>query len=120
MAYDKTVIFEKSKKLIQQHNLFFIEDIVAFLPCDKTTFYKFFPPDSNELNEIKDLLEENKVNLKVKMRKKWSDSDNATLQMALMKIICTDEERKKLAMNYNESEVQVNTAPIVIDWTTKE
>ena len=29
-------------------------------------------------------------------------------------------DSEKLAMNYNESEVQVNTAPIVIDWTTKE
>ena len=41
MAYDRKKIFEQSKEVIVKHKLFFIEDIVAFLPCDKTTFYKF-------------------------------------------------------------------------------
>jgi len=45
----------------------------------------------------------NKVAQKVKMRKKWGDSDNATLQMALMKLISTDDERKRLAVSYVES-----------------
>ena len=42
MAYDKNKIFEQAKELIEKHKLFFVEDIVALLPCDKTTFYRFF------------------------------------------------------------------------------
>jgi len=39
---------------------------------------------------------------KITLRQKWYDSDNATLQMALMRLVCTDDERRKLAINYTE------------------
>jgi hypothetical protein len=104
MAYDRLKIFEQAKEVIVKHKLFFIEDIVAFLPCDKTTFYRFFEPDSNEYNELKGLLETNRVTLKVSMRSKWYTSNAPALQMALMKLIATPEELKKLSMQFIESE----------------
>ena len=104
MAYDKIKIFEQAKEVIVKHKLFFIEDIVAFLPCDKTTFYRFFEPESNEYNEIKGLLETNRVTLKVSMRSKWYTSNAPALQMALMKLIATPDELKKLSMQFIESE----------------
>lgn len=100
--YDRKKIFEQAKEMIVKHKLFFVEDIVAFLPCAKPTFYDFFPPDSNELNELKELLEEQRITIKTSMRSKWYKSDNATLQVSLMKLICTDEERKKLSMNHTD------------------
>lgn len=103
MAYDKEELYQKAKTAVTDNNLFFIEDLIAMLPCDKTTFYRLFEVKSNEYNTLKDLIEQNKINQKVKMRKKWGDSDNATLQMALMKLISTDEERKRLAVSYIES-----------------
>lgn len=104
MAYDKQKIFEQAKEMIVKHKLFFIEDIVAFLPCDKTTFYRFFEPESNDYNELKGLLETNRVELKVSMRSKWYKSNAPALQMALMKLIATPEELKKLSMQFIESE----------------
>jgi len=104
MAYDRIKIFEQAKEVIVKHKLFFIEDIVSFLPCSKPTFYDFFPPESNELNELKALLETNRVTLKVSMRSKWYTSNAPALQMALMKLIATPEELKKLSMQYVESE----------------
>ena len=103
MAYNTKELFEKAKDVIVKHKLFFIEDIVAFLPCSKPTFYEHFPIDSNEINELKELLEQNRTELKVSMRSKWYKSNAPALQMALMKLICTDEERKKLAMQYSEN-----------------
>jgi predicted DNA-binding transcriptional regulator AlpA len=102
MAYDKKKIFEQAKEVITKHKLFFIEDVVAFLPISKPTFYDYFKVDSNEFNELKEMLEANKMQIKVSMRKKWHDSENATLQMGLMKLICTNEERKKLSISYSE------------------
>jgi hypothetical protein len=102
MAYDKKKIFEQAKEMIVKHKLFFIEDIVAFLPCDKTTFYSFFKVESNELNELKGLLETNRIELKVSMRSKWYKSNAPALQMALMKLICTEDERKKLSMTQTD------------------
>jgi hypothetical protein len=90
--------------MIVKHKLFFIEDIVAFIPCDKTTFYRFFEPDSNEYNELKELLNQNRTELKVSMRSKWYKSNAPALQMALMKLIATPDELKKLSMQFVESE----------------
>lgn len=103
MAYNKTEIFETAKKKIGEHKLFFVEDIVAFLPISKKTFYEYFPVESDECNELKELLNQNKTELKVSMRSKWYKSNAPALQMALMKLICTEEERKKLAMQYSEN-----------------
>lgn len=102
MAYDKKKIFDQAKEMIVKHKLFFIEDIVAFLPCDKTTFYRFFEPESNEYNELKELLETNRVELKVSMRSKWYKSNAPALQMALMKLIASPEELRKLSMTYTD------------------
>jgi hypothetical protein len=104
MAYDKKKIFEQAKEAIVKHKLFFVEDIVAFLPCAKPTFYDFFPPDSNELNELKALLETNRTTLKVSMRSKWYTSNAPALQMALMKLIATPDELRKLSMNHQVTE----------------
>jgi hypothetical protein len=104
MAYDRVKIFEQAKEMIVKHKLFFVEDIVAFLPISKTTFYEFFPIDSHETNELKDLLETNRTELKVSMRSKWYKSNAPALQMALMKLIASPEELRKLAMNHVVSE----------------
>jgi hypothetical protein len=54
MAYDKSKIYQQAEEAIKKNNLFFIEDIVAFLPCSKQTFYEFFPPvNSDELRHLK-------------------------------------------------------------------
>jgi hypothetical protein len=118
MAYNKTLIYEQAKEMIVKHKLFFIEDIVAFLPISKPTFYEFFKIDSNEFNELKEMLETNRIEIKSSMRSKWYKSENATLQMALMKLICSDDERKKLSMNHTDITTngeKITNIPI-IEW----
>jgi len=102
MAYDRVKIFEQAKEMIVKHKLFFVDDIVAFLPISKQTFYDFFPVQSDQLDELKDLLETNRTELKVSMRSKWYKSNAPALQMALMKLISTPEELKKLSMNHTD------------------
>lgn len=102
MAYDKTKIFELAKAEILKRKLFFIEDVVAFLPIAKKTYYEYFPINGDESNELKDLLDINKIEIKSSMRSKWYKSTAPALQLALMKLICTDDERKRLAMTYTD------------------
>ena len=104
MAYDRKKIFEQAKDVIVKHKLFFIKDIVAFLPIAKKTFYEYFPLDSNESNELKELLEQNRVELKVSMRSKWYKSNSPALQMALMKLIANKDELRRLSMQYQNVE----------------
>ena len=103
MAYNTEDLFNRAMEQIKKHKLFFIEDIIAFLPCRKSTFYEHFPNDSDYYKRMFEELEQNRTELKVSMRSKWYKSNAPALQMALMKLICTDEERKKLAMQYSEN-----------------
>ena len=109
MAYKKKELLAKSLEVIQEKKLFFIEDVITLLPCSKPTFYDHFPVDSNELNQIKDELEKNRVAVKASMRNKWYNSSNPTLQVCLMKLICTDEERKRISNTYIEGSVDITT-----------
>jgi hypothetical protein len=115
MAYDRLKIYEQAKEAITKHNLFFIEDIVAFIPCNKDTFYRFFPTDSNEYDTLKGLLEENKIKTKSSIRAKLYKGNKAAELLALYKLICSDEERRALSMQHIESNVKTTTT--VIDWS---
>jgi len=100
MAYDTKILKQKAIEAIEKNKLIFVEDICAYIGIDKGTFYNHFPKDLNDFNELSEMLEKNKIALKVGMRKKWYDSDNATMQMALYKLCSTDVEHKKLQQNY--------------------
>lgn len=99
MAYDRDEIFQQAQAAIRDHNLFFIEDVVAFLPCGKTTFYEFFPVESNEMNTLKKMLEANKIRTKASIRNKLYKGKGGDL-IALYKMICTEDERRALSMSY--------------------
>ena len=102
--YDKDKLFEQAVEAIEKNNLFFIEDIVAWLPCSKATFYKYFPLDSDELNELKGMLEVNKIRTKSAIRAKLFRSKKAGELLALYRLICTPEERRMLNQSYLEVE----------------
>lgn len=113
MAYKKAQIFEQAKQVISEHNLFFIEDIVAWLPISKPTFYEYFPVDSNELNTLKNMVADNKIKTKSGIRAKLYKEKGTSL-IALYKMICTDDERKALSLTYQESKQEINATHAVI------
>jgi len=100
MAYNKEEIYKETLELIEEHKLYFIEDIVSFLPCSKQTFYDFYPIDSDEMDVIKKQLSKNKVNTKVQIRRKLEDGKSAAELLAMYKLIGTEEERKRLSSTY--------------------
>jgi len=100
MAYDRFKIFEQAKEMVVKHKLFFMDEVPDFLPCSRSTFYDFFPDGSDELDTLKSLISVNKTHIKTSMRSKWYKSDAPALQLALMKLIATPEELKKLSMNH--------------------
>jgi len=100
MAYDKNKLYQQAKEAIEKHNLFFIEDIVAFIPCSKPTFYEHFPLDSDELNDLKEMLEQNKIKTKSSIRAKLYKSEKAGELLALYRLIATPEEHRKLNQSY--------------------
>jgi len=100
MAYDTAILKEKAIEAIKKSNLIFVEDVCAYIGINKTTYYEHFQIDSNDSNELKDLIEKNKIKLKVDIRKMWYERKSDTGLMALYKLCSTAEEHKKLQQNY--------------------
>lgn len=114
---------EKLKKQVERvleenKQIVFIEEIISFLPCSKATFYKYFPHGSDFLNELNEKLDLNKVSKKAKLRGKWEDSDNATLNIALYKLLSNSKERNLLADRQEVKET--STRVVVKDQKDKE
>lgn len=97
MAYKKKELEKQSLEAIQKHNLFFIQDVVAFLPCNSATFYNH---ELEQLETIKEALAENRIKTKNGLRAKWYKNDNATTQIVLYKLLADDEELRKLNSQY--------------------
>ena len=99
MAYKTSELKRQALEAIDKHKLFHIEDVVAFIACKKTAFYDHFPNESNDRKDIDDAMTKVKVQIKSSMRGKWYNSNSAALQLALYKLIATNEERRALSMN---------------------
>lgn len=113
MGYNIKELEKQSLDAIEKYKLFFIEDVVAYLPCSRATFYNL---ELDKLDSIKSALTKVKTEIKVSMRSKWYKSENPTLQMGLMKLIASPEELKQLSMTHVESnnthEVSFNAADV--------
>lgn len=97
MAYSRKRLFEQAMQVIEERNLFFVEDLVAFLPCDRATFYRKFPQGCDECDTIKRALETNKVRTKSAIRHRLFNMDNPTALLALYRMIATPEERDAIS-----------------------
>ena len=106
MAYDKDELEKQALAAIKKNKLIFIDEVVSYLPCSKATFYNL---KLEQLDSIGDLLNENKVDEKVKLRKKWRETDNAALQTNLYKLCSSDEEQAILNPNKGETTVHVHS-----------
>ena len=105
MAYSRKKLQEEAVKAIKKNDLKFIEEVVECLPCSKNTFYQH---KLHEEDAISELLWENKVRLKAKLRKKWENSDNFNAEKHLYLLVGTEEERDIL----NSKPVQITNVNI--------
>ena len=112
MAYNTATLKKQALEAIEKHKLFFIEDVVAFLPCGKTAFYEHFANETNDRKDIDELLERNRIEVKTSMRSKWYKSEAPALQLSLYKLIATTDERNALSM----SKVDVTSGGDKITW----
>ena len=101
MKYTKKKLEEMALKVIQEEKLTWIQEVAAFLPISRSTFYNY---GMDKLDTIKNAIEVNRLSMKAKLKHKWYNSDNPTLQIALMKMIADGEEWDKL--NSTKQQIQ--------------
>jgi hypothetical protein len=115
MAYNTKDLYQKALVEIEKNNLFFIEDVCSYIGVSKPTLYEHFPIDSNEMNDIKERLSKNKSKTKVSLRSKLHKSNSPAGLLALYKLICTDEERRALAMEYKEHSGSISLPKLQVE-----
>lgn len=77
--------------IIEKQKLFFITDLVAFLPFARSTFY-FYQLDKSD--NIKRAIENNKIAAKQILKLQWMQiKASPACQIALYKLLGTKEER---------------------------
>jgi ATP-dependent exoDNAse (exonuclease V) beta subunit len=102
MAYDKAKIYEQAIKAIQENELVFVDEIASYIPCSRSTFYTLFPAESDELDNIKGIIEDVKIKRKAQIRKQLGKSEKAAELLALYRLLATPEEHRKLNQQYLE------------------
>lgn len=91
-------IYNKCIELLEndKHNIRYVDELVAYLPISRTTFYDYFKVDSNNLNTLKDLIDDNKIKVKCKLRNKFEISENPTLNIIAFKTVANQDELDRL------------------------
>lgn len=80
--------------LVIQNNIVFIDEIFIYSEVLPSVFFEM---KLNESKRIKDAIDINRAKLKRDLRLKWLDSTNGTMNVALYKLICTDDEKRSLS-----------------------
>jgi 23S rRNA G2069 N7-methylase RlmK/C1962 C5-methylase RlmI len=96
MAYDKEKIHEECIRVIREEKVTFFNDLAIYIEPTMSTLYEW---EFEKSEDIKRELAKNKLRAKKKMRMKWEESENATLQIAAYKLIAEKEEIEALTVN---------------------
>ena len=85
---------------IAKNPIFKFKDIfVYYKGCSRATAYNH---NLDKLDSIKEALYSNRRKGVSSLLAKWLASDNATLQLAAMRMICDQEEHRSLNQNYSD------------------
>jgi len=94
MKYEYHDLEQMAVEAIQKNKLFFTDDLMAYLPCSRATYYH---KGLDKSDAIKDAINKNRILAKVDLRKEWRFSNNATLQISLYKLLATEDELQRLS-----------------------
>lgn len=93
----------KDKKIMRFDHIF-----GHYTGCSRATAYNH---GLDKLDSIKEALQQNRSKGVDYLLQKWIAGDNATLQIAAMRLICSKEEHQLLNQQYIEQSGNIN-----IDW----
>ena len=97
-AYEKELL-----KIIKERKIMFFSHAFAYTSFSLATAYNH---GLEKLETIKEALAKNRASGVTYMLNKWIGSDNATLQIAAMKIIADEELRRSLNQQYLEQTIK--------------
>ena len=84
---------QEALAVIKKHKLLLTEEVVSYMSCSRKTYY------DHGLHKDPDIMEafdQYRISMKAGLRSKWYKSNNATVQIALYKLLATDDECDRL------------------------
>ena len=91
---------------IQKYPIFSFKDIfIYYEACTRATAYNH---NLDKLDSIKEAIYKNRRKGVTSLLTKWLKSENATLQLAAMRLICDADEHRALNQNYTNIRVDEN------------
>ena len=97
-AYEKELL-----KIIKERKIMFFSHAFAYTSFSAATAYNH---NLEKLDSIKEALSKNRASGVTYMLNKWIGSDNATLQIAAMRIIADEDIRRSLNQQYIEQTIK--------------
>ena len=89
-------------EVIEKHKIMKVQHIFShYLDLRSAQFYNL---ELEKSESIKEAINLNKTKAVSYMINKWIASANPTLQISAFKVLCDDEERKKLSMQFMETD----------------
>lgn len=104
MPYDTEELKQLALKIIPEQQCVTLEEVWLFLGITRGTAANH---GLNEMHEIKEAVQREKIAVKNKLRRRWRDSDNATLQIAEFKLCSDDDELARLNTQKVNADVNV-------------
>lgn len=103
--------------LAENKDIYFMYDLADKMDIARSTFY-YNQLDKSDV--IKNALLHNKRTLKRGLRVKWYNSDNATTQVALYKLLADEDELARLNNNIDLNVTGNNLKVVVADKKSKD
>jgi len=103
VGYNREDVIQQILKVIPKEGITFFDDICLYVEPARSTLYNW---ELDKMDEIKEAIAKERSKVKQKMRKKWLQSDNATLQIVGYRLMATREELEAITTNRIESKVE--------------
>lgn len=104
MALNKQELINEALAIIPREECVTLEEVWLFMGITRTTAFNY---QLNTVDEIKEAVLQEKIKVKKKLRRRWRDSDNATLQIAEFKLCSDDDELARLNTQKVNADVNV-------------
>ncbi len=103
------------KNIKENPKIVFFQDVYESIGMSATTFYRHYPPGSEDYNRIAEALEFNRTKMKRDIRDRLAECKNPSGLVVLYRLLATDEEMDALNSIYKAKSDDSNKIVLKIE-----
>ncbi len=103
---DYKILEQQCSEILKEHNILSMDGITPYLPFSLDTFFEYRLDESKVLLNV---IKENRASAKQQLMEQWMrPGASPTCQIALYKLLASDEERRAIGSGKKEESVKVD------------